>query len=176
MSINPAPRAGTTGMRSVAVGLRQRAAPRIDAVAPIRMTASGGSSNLIRTGKRWATTTQFRVCPTAGSLGPPPSVGRTPQPRLSTRPLIGRLLSDITQTVAGSPMAISASSVSRKLPTAYQSWGVDQGEERMSGRGIGAFRNIEADHQAIKGRAHRRVAEVALGESNGGLGASQLCQ
>ena len=64
--------------------LEDRDVETTDAVAPIRMTASGGSSNRIRTGKRWATTTQFRVCPTAGRAGPPPSDGRTPQPRLST--------------------------------------------------------------------------------------------
>ena len=52
--------------------------------------------------------------------------------------------------------------------------GFNKGEERVTGRGIGAFGNIESDHQAIEGSAHRGVAEIEIGQGDSSLRAGQL--
>ena len=67
------------------------------AVAPKRIRSSGGASSRMRTGKRAAIRTQFKVRSTCGR---PPNVAltsdATPQPRLSTWPRSARLGCAIT--------------------------------------------------------------------------------
>lgn len=77
---------------------------------------------------------------------------------------------DSGRVADGDPRRLGFTEIADRIPV----MGLDQGEQWAPFGGIGARGNRKADHQAIKGRAKRSVANVQLGEANVGLRTGQL--